>query len=248
MKSSSAPTGGLYNQLCPPLPAKSDELVAWTRGIANAISSHLPKLEKLLDLQQSNSQFRDDLSRAILLCVLTNRFPPERNSQRRKEVEEISEDAAAAEEIVDRLVSRLRQTSEIYPPFKSRFLELGKQVPEYASLSLIARAHADALTDHGGPTGMIAFRLLVERLAHVFENVTGVEVSDAAKYRGAKYGHQGLFFEFVQAVMLLPIFRELAPDMPRPESRLAEDTFVFKVVTSLRRGGDRRRERRKRTR
>ena len=110
----------------------------------------------------------------------------------------------------------------------------------------MARAHADALTDEGGSTGMIAFRTLIEGLAHVFENVMGYDVSDAAKYRGAKYGYQGLFFEFVQAV--LPLVRKLAPDMPFPDSRLAEDIFVYKVVTSLRRIGGRRQERRKRPR
>src|ERR1700730_7954373 len=159
----------------------------------------------------------------------------------------ISEDAAAAEEIIRRLISRLGETSSIYPSIKSRYVELlAKHVPEYASLASMARAHADALTDEGGLTGMIAFRTLIEGLAHVFENVMGYDVSDAAKSRGAKYGYQGLFFEFVQAV--LPLVRELAPDMPCPESRLAEDTFVFKVVTSLRRIGGRRQERRKRPR
>jgi hypothetical protein len=66
------------------------------------------------------------------------------------------------------------------------------------------------------------------------------------KTEAPKCGYQGLFFEFVQAV--LPIVRKLAPDMPCPGSRLAEDIFVFKVVTSLRRMGGRRQERRKRPR
>jgi hypothetical protein len=178
---------------------------------------------------------------------LTNKVPPKRHSQNRNELKKISEDAAAAEEIIRRLISRLGETSSIYPPIKSRYVELlAKHVPEYASLASMARAHADAITDEGGLTGMIAFRTLIEGLAHVFENVMGYDVSDAAKDRGAKYGYQGLFFEFVQAV--LPLVRKLAPDMPCPESRLAEDTFVFKVVTSLRRIGGRRQERRKRPR
>jgi hypothetical protein len=238
---------GIYNQLCPTLPEESDEFAGWRRIIAVAISSHVPELEKLLGSQQPNFQFRDDLSQAILICVLTNKVPPKRHSQNRNELKKISEDAAAAEEIIRGLISRLGETSSIYPPIKSRYVELlAKHVPEYASLASMARAHADALTDEGGLTGMIAFRTLIEGLAHVFENVMGYDVSDAAKYRGAKYGYQGLFFEFVQAV--LPLVRKLAPDMPCPESRLAEDTFVFKVVTSLRRIGGRRQERRKRPR
>ena len=48
----------IYNQLCPPLPEESDELADLRRIIAVAISSHLPELEKLLGLQQPNSQFR----------------------------------------------------------------------------------------------------------------------------------------------------------------------------------------------
>jgi hypothetical protein len=242
---SDSQTGGIYNQLCPPLPEEADGFAGLRRIIAVAISSHVPELEKLLGSQQPNSQFRDDLSRVILVCVLTNKVPPKRHSQNRNELRKISEDAAAAEEIIHRLISRLGETSSIYPPIKSRYVELlAKHVPEYASLASMARAHADALTDEGGLTGMIAFRTLIEGLAHVFENVMGYDVSDAAKFRGAKY--QGLFFDFVQAV--LPLVRKLAPDMPWPESRLAEDIFVFKVVTSLRRIGGRRQERRKRPR
>ena len=244
---SNATTDRIYNQLCPPLPEEPDELDDTRRVIAAEISSHVPELEKLLGLQQPNSQFRDDLSRVILVCVLTNKVPPKRHSRKRNELKKISEDAAAAEEIIRRLISRLGETSGIYPPIKSLYLErLAKHVPEYASLASMARAHADALTDEGGTTGMIAFRTLIEGLAHVFENVMGYDASDAAKDRGAKYGYQGLFFEFVQAV--LPIVRKLAPDMPCPGSRLAEDIFVFKVVTSLRRMGGRRQERRKRPR
>ena len=242
---SNATTDRIYNQLCPPLPEEPDELDDTRRVIAAAISSHVPELEKLLGLQQPNSQFRHDLNQAILVCVLTNKFPPKRHSQNRKELKEISEDAAAAEEIIRRLVSRLQQTSCIYPPIKSRFLELGKDIADYTGLCSLARAHADALANRGGSRGMIAFRTLIEGLVHIFENGTGAEVSDAAKYKGAKYGHEGLFFEFVQAV--LPLVRKLAPNMPCPESRLAEDTFVFKVVISPRRSGERRQERRKRT-
>lgn len=170
-------------------------LLAGGRIIAVAISSHVPELEKLLGLQQPNSQFQDDLSRVILVCVLTNKVPPKRHSQNRNDLKKISEDAAAAEEIIRRLISRLGETSGIYPPIKSLYLErLAKHVPEYASLASMARAHADALTDEGGTTGMIAFRTLIEGLAHVFENVMGYDASDAAKDRGTKYGYQGLFF------------------------------------------------------
>ena len=69
----------------------------------------MPELEKLLGSQQPNSQFRDDLSEAILICVLTNKVPPKRRSQNRNELKKISEDAAAAEEIIRRLISRLER-------------------------------------------------------------------------------------------------------------------------------------------
>ena len=133
---SDSQTGGIYNQLSPPLPEESDEFAGWRRIIAVAISSHVPELEKLLGVQQPNPQFRDGLSEAILICVLTNKVPPKRHSQIRNELKEISEDAAAAEEIIRRLISRLGETSSIYPPIKSRYVELlAKHVPEYASLA-----------------------------------------------------------------------------------------------------------------
>ena len=240
---SDSKTDGIYSQLCPPLPEESDEFAGWRRIIAVAISSHVPELEKLLGLQQPNSQFRHDLSGAILVCVLTNKFPPKRHSETRKELEAICKEAVVAEAIIRRLDSALRETSSIYPPIKHQFLELGKHTDDYAALSKLARAHASALSDSGGQRGMFAFRSLVAGLWYAFEKVSQIEASDAAKYRSEKY--EGLFFEFVEAV--LPLVRELVPEMPCPESRLAQDTSVFKVVTSLRRNG-RRQKRRKRTR
>jgi len=77
---------------------------------------------------------------------------------------------------------------------------------------------------------MRGFWSLVELLGAAFEKATGAKASDAAKYRGEKHGHEGVFFEFVDTV--LPLVRELAPKMPCPESRLAQDTYVFKVVTA----------------
>src|SRR3984893_4415827 len=82
-------TNRIYNQLCPPLPEESDEFAGWRRIIAVAISSHVPELEKLVGVQQPNPQFRDDLSEAILICVLTNKVPPKRHRQNSNELEKI---------------------------------------------------------------------------------------------------------------------------------------------------------------
>src|SRR5262249_10852049 len=143
----------------------------------------------------------------------------------------LRQEAAAAEEINRRLVSRLRATSGIYPPIKRRYLELfGNQTDHFAALARMARGHANSLVDRGGPRGMLGFRSLVELLLAAFEKATGAKASDAAKYRGKEHGHEGVFFEFVNGV--LPLVRELAPEMPWPESRLAQDTYVFKVVTA----------------
>jgi len=241
---SAASTDGINNQLCPPIREEPDELGSLSRGIARAISSHGPKLEQLVGLEQPNSQFRDDLSEAILLCVLTHEFPPKRRSETRKQLNALSKEAAAAGEINRRVVSRLRKTSGIYPLIKRRYLELfGNQTDQYAALARTARGHADSLVDRGGPTGMRGFRSLVELLGAAFEKATGSKASDAAKYRNEEHGHEGVFFEFVNTV--LPLVLELAPEMPCPESRLAQDTYVFKVVTSLRRNGKRQKRRRR---
>jgi transcriptional regulator with XRE-family HTH domain len=153
---SAASTDGIYNQLCPPLPEEPDELSSLRRGIARAISSHLPNLEQLVGLEEPNSQFRDDLSEAILLCVLAHNFPPKRRSETRNQLEALSKEAAAAEAINRRLVSRLRATSGIYPPIKRRYLELfGNQTDHFAALARMARGHANSLVDRGGPRGML---------------------------------------------------------------------------------------------
>jgi hypothetical protein len=241
---SAASIDGIYNQLCPPLPEEPDELSSLRRGIARAISSHFPNLEQLVGLEEPNSQFRDDLSEAILLCLSAHNFPPKRRSETRKQLNALSEEAAAAGEINRRVVSRLRETSGIYPPIKRRYLELfGNQTDHYAALARIARGHANSLVDRGGPRGMLGFQSLVELLGVAFEKATGAKASDAAKYKGEEHGHEGVFFEFVNAV--LPLVRKFVPEMPCPESRLAQDTYVFKVVTLLRRNGKRQKRRKR---
>jgi hypothetical protein len=121
-----------------------------------------------------------------------------------------------------------------YLSIRDHFLQLASQALQFADLSSMARAHPEMLNpDKGGPRGMIAFRALVEKLADAFESATGTPAWEAAKYLGVKRGHQGHFFDFVQAV--LPIARELAPNMLLPDNRLAEDTYVFDVVSRLRR-------------
>jgi hypothetical protein len=86
----------MYNELRPPLREEPDELGSLSREIARAVSSHGPKLEQLVGLEEPNSQFRDDLSEAILLCVLTHKFPPKRRSETRKQLESLRQEAAAA--------------------------------------------------------------------------------------------------------------------------------------------------------
>jgi hypothetical protein len=227
-------SNGIIDQLCPPLPEESEESIGLKRVFEAVISSHVLNLEGMLGLQEPNPRFRSDLAEAVLICTLTARWPPQRPSLKRKELLNISEDAAAFKEIGCRLASRLQQTSSIYEPIRDQFLRVARQASEFASLSSMARAHAKMfIPDRGGPRGMIAFRELVKGLARTFEGAIGRPAWEAAKYRGEKGGHEGLFIDFVQAV--LPIVRNLAPDMPLPDGRLAEDTYAFEVVSSLRR-------------
>src|SRR5947209_18362108 len=118
---SDAPNG-IFDQLCPPLPQELEHDQYLLKLVTLAISNELPKIEHLLGLLCPNSEFRDDLSHAILRCILTNTSPPKRRSQICRELKQISDDAAAAEEINRRLMSLL-QVSNIYPPVKSRFLK-----------------------------------------------------------------------------------------------------------------------------
>jgi hypothetical protein len=240
-------TDRIYEQLFP-APEETDQRKSRRQAIAAGILKYLPQLENLLRLQESNYQFRHALIEAILECVETNESPPKRRSRLWKELDDISKDAALAAKVQRRLISRLEQTSSIYPPVKNPFLErLANYTSDYVALSELARAHANYLgKDKGGVRGLIAFRILVVRLAFMFERFTGCEVSEAARYKGVKDGHQGVFFDFVQGV--LPFIREFAPEMPLPESRLAEDTFVFDVVCSFRRTREPKHKKKRRSR
>ena len=155
---------------------KTDWFVGLRQIIAAAISRSVPPIEKLLGFDQPNAPFRQGLSEAILLCVLRQKFPPKRPSQIAKQLKVISKNAVAAEENVRQLISRLENASGIYPPIKTRFLlKLREHTSEYASLSLLTCAHADALPDPGGRPELVAFRVLVERLIAVFKSATGTQ-------------------------------------------------------------------------
>jgi hypothetical protein len=224
---------GIRDQLCPPLPEESESSIRCKQIIDATINPSILRWANMLGLQEPNPRFRNDLVEALWICFLLALSQPKRPSLIRKELEKINKEAVACSRSAGRLISLL-QTSNIYPLIRDHFLQLASQALQFADLSSMARAHPEMLNpDKGGPRGMIAFRALVEKLADAFESATGTPAWEAAKYLGVKRGHQGHFFDFVQAV--LPIARELAPNMLLPDNRLAEDTYVFDVVSRLRR-------------
>jgi hypothetical protein len=235
---------GIYNQLFPPEPRQQDQHFDRLKALAgSAISPRVPELEKLLGLQQRNVQFEDDLVSAISSCIWMHNFPPKRPGDKRKELLAISKGNDTVAQSIRQLNWRVGQSSSLYDPVKQRLLELGSDVDDREKLSQLCLAHARALRDGGGRKGMLAFRVLVQLLCDTFERATGGDVSETAKYRGQKQEFEGVFFEFVDSV--LRIVRERVPRIACPESRLAQDTYVFKVVSSLR-PSENRKERRKR--
>jgi len=224
---------GIYNQLFPPEPQQQDhDFDRLKTLVGSAISPRLPELEKLLGLQQPNVQFQDDLASAILSCVWTHNFPPKRPGDKRKELLAISKGNDTVAQSIRQLNWRVGQSSTLYHPVKQRLLELGSGADDREKISQLCLAHARALRDGGGPRGMLAFRVLVELLCYAFERATGADVSEAAKYRGETDRFKGVFFDFVDAI--LRIVRERVPGIACPESRLAQDFYVFDFVTSLR--------------
>jgi hypothetical protein len=213
--------------------------------IVAAISSSVPQIESRLGLEQPSSRFRYDLSKAILFCALTQKFPPERHSQIARKLRVISKDAAAAERIGRKLISHLAMGSGIYPPLEKRFLlKLQEYTSECASLSAMAAAHARALKDPGGQRGFVAFRTLVDHLISAFESAAGTTAS--VTYNPIEEIYTGTFLDFMREVVA--VMQRLFPEISYPTSGLAVDNFIYKRVSSLRSKSSKERERKKRTR
>src|SRR5262249_20271837 len=160
-------------QFCPPLPEDPHEFNQLKRVIGAAFSRHVPEFEKAIGLEHPASQFRCDLIRAILICILTDRLPPERRSECRKKYLRVSKDAAVAAEAISRTAAGLNEIKPI-PPGLVQFAQLGEQASSFAALSAVTARHAEMLIDDkGGPKGMVAFCTLVRGLARAFENATG---------------------------------------------------------------------------
>jgi hypothetical protein len=221
----------LHQLLCPPLPVRNgpDPFDPARQIIAALIRARVSQWARAIGSQPS-PQFREDLVEAILICLLTERQPPKRRSQKRKILRRISTDASAAKKIIRRLDSYLQETPFFYPSIQRRFLELGNLAPELASLSSMARAHADMLLpDRGGTRGLLAFRVLVEGLRRAFEGATGEKAS--VTWNNYEERYEGSFLNLVR-----PVSAVVAPSIAHPSSTLAEDAYVYKVVNSARSG------------
>jgi hypothetical protein len=235
------PLNNVRDQLCPPIPDEPlDDFADLRQVIAAAISSSCPEIETVLGLEQPTPQFREDLSHAILICVLTHKLPPKRRSQIAKQLRVISKDAGAAAKIGRNLITRLTSSFLIYPPIQNRFVtKLEGYAFECESLSAMAGAHARVLKDPGGKRGLIAFRTLVDQLMPAFESVTGTAAS--VTWKDIEGIYVGQFLDFMRAVVRL--MRRLFSNISFPNSDLAVDIFVYKRVNQ---GGEKRKKQVKR--
>jgi hypothetical protein len=225
---------GLRRLLCPPQPEEPRRYFDDQRQrIENSIRPLLPEWERAIGLEQPNPQFREGLVEAILLCILLKDYTPDRLSERRKQLTIVSKRAGAVAEMVRRLDPHLQKAAGcFYPGIRSRFLELGKQAPEFDALSSVARGHADSLiADKGGPKGMFAFRRLVTSLAREFERATGRAAKVTWNYSYSSY--EGRFIDLVENV--LAIVLKLAPKMPHPSTTHARGRYIHAVTREPRR-------------
>jgi hypothetical protein len=221
---------GIRAQLCPPLPEETLELDDLKRLVDCRISDHMPKFEKAIGLEHPTRQFREDVIRGILYCILTHHFRPKRRSVSRERLLRVSKEAAVAANAIRRAAATFEEITPV-PPGLGHFTHLGEQASQFDALSSVTGRLAESLVaDKGGPQGMIAYRTLVRGLATAFENATGRAAK--AKWNIDHARFEGPFVNLMEAV--LPITLKLVSGMAHPSSEHARGKFIHRV-TSVRR-------------
>src|SRR5262249_55756172 len=166
--------------------------------------------------------FEQDVIEAIVLCVFYHLSPkPESFSELRKQMLRVDKAAASAVKNLRQLQSALDALAPMYrdPMLKQTPI----QMPVRTALSLDTlsnRAHNDAkaFARKGGAPKMLAFNMLMKRLAAAFQHATGRAAKVTWNEYRKEYG--GKFLSLVEAVLplVLECAESLGSRLPCPRS------------------------------
>jgi hypothetical protein len=193
------------------------------------------ELARTIGLTVLGPQFKQQLIQALVEAVCYHIAPkPTTRKALRKQMLRLDNAAKKAAEAVREVQSALDQVDLIY---RNSILQ---QKPQLAfplktaitlqSLSDLAHLYVRGFTRAGGAPKMIAFEILVKRLAAIFRRAIG----RAAKvtWNAHKERYEGKFVNLVEAV--LPIALEcaerLGPGMPCPRTARARGKYIYEIT------------------
>jgi hypothetical protein len=192
---------------------------------------------KILGLPVPNPQFVQDIAQALVGSVTYHAAPPQKSSELRKQMLRLDKAATSATKAVRRVHSALGQVDPIYREaiLKQKPLLVFplKTALTLQSLSDTAHMYVIGFTRSGGAPKMIAFQILVRRLAVAFQRTVG----RAAKvtWNPHKQCYEGKFVKLVEAV--LPIALECAErlglKMPYPKTPRSRGKYIFEITRGL---------------
>jgi hypothetical protein len=195
-------------------------------------SSEDAKFAKIVGLSAPSLQFEEDIANALIEVVFFHLAPkPLAPSQSRKQMLRLKKTVASASKAVRRVHFALEQVDPIYrDAIKEQKPQLDFLLKTLQSLSDLSDRYVAGFSRPGGAPKMIAFEILVRRLAAIFEKFTG----RAAKVTWNAYErrYDGKFVNLVEAVLPMTVecAKQLGTEMPYPRTHLARGKYIFKVT------------------
>jgi hypothetical protein len=193
---------------------------------------------KAIGLTDSSPRFEQELTQALVEAVFYHLAPkPTTAKELREQMLRLDNAARKAAEAVREVHSALDQVDQIY---RKAILE---QKPQLAfplrtaltlqSLSDLAHQYVVGSTRPGGAPKMIAFEILVKRLAAAFRKAVGRDAK--VTWNPHEQRFEGKFVKLVESV--LPIALECAErfgcKMPCPRTDLARGKYIQKITRLL---------------
>jgi hypothetical protein len=202
--------------------------------ITSAVQHRSSDFAKAIGLTDSNPQFEQELTQALVAAVWYHLAPkPTSAKELRKQMLRLDNAARKAAEAVREVQSALDQVDQIY---RRAILEQKPQLafpPKTAitlqSLSDLAHLYVVGSTRSGGAPKMIAFQMLVKRLGAVFQKAVG----RAAKvtWNSYKQLYEGKFVKLVEAVLpiALQCTEVFGSKMPCPKTAQARGKYISQI-------------------
>jgi hypothetical protein len=205
---------------------------------AAPIKKEAVSFAKIIGLQNSTSQFEEEIATAIEYFILAPSL--KKISTLRKQVLQVEKAAASAARKIGELksafyklssVERWSITTDLPKPFVESAFECADS---FYLLSNAARRSRLDFTTRGGRPGHASFQALVLALSILFERVVGRPAK--ATWSEAEGRYKGKFVDFVEAVLPLALdcAKHFNVDARYPKTPLGRGKIIFRNTRTAR--------------